>query len=169
MKKMISLNQSEIQKIIVDYVKKKFDTEEILSVKTSSAGRVFEIEFNYHKADLGFQVYFGEFKDQEDLEEGYMTLIPANQEVVYADYDCYEDDYSGNSTVLLYDYTKKKYLIVESSHCSCNGLQWDNPDETNLEAIKMMKNNELYSNALKFEVYLLNQKQDHLIGSSQMS
>ncbi len=153
MKKTVTFNKSQVQNIIVDHIKTKFETKEILSFKDSGDG-ILEVTFNTHIVELGFQVYFGSFSTKEDLENEFSITIPKDQEVVYADYDL--AGYEGYSIVLLYEYSTKQYLITSSSHCSCNGLEWEEPTVTNIEAIRNMKNNMLYNNTLMFEVFLLN-------------
>jgi hypothetical protein len=88
--------------------------------------------------------YFGDFGSWNDMVSGFgynaghgdgNTLpasFPTDAEVVIA---CYENEsYSGSATVV---YTRDgKLFEMSSSHCSCNGLEWDAGTEISWEYIK---------------------------------
>jgi hypothetical protein len=81
----------------------------------------------------------GSFSSVDDLCEdhgGFNGLTDEELDkwdVIAATYD--QQQYEGSAWVLLY--RDGKLYEVSSSHCSCNGLDWHDPSETSLAAMKM--------------------------------
>lgn len=76
--------------------------------------------------------YRGEFSSRADVESSFAVTLSENTHILLATYDC--PDYDGYAFVL-FERDGKLYE-VNSSHCSCNGLEWE-PEETTWEALKM--------------------------------
>ncbi|MCZ2222476.1 MAG: hypothetical protein LC122_02480 [Chitinophagales bacterium] len=77
--------------------------------------------------------YFGEFNSINDLyKEFYIDESTIkDEEIVYASYDL--GSYDGDSLVIFI--RDGKLFEMNSSHCSCNGLEWNEPTITNIEAL----------------------------------
>ena len=88
-------------------------------------------------------VYFGdEWKSHEDLRRDY-PQAPDDKDIIFAGYT-YED-YSGDAIVVF----RKDGKIYQNDdgHCSCNGLEHWEPEETSVEALRMQKRWQPHVNA----------------------
>jgi hypothetical protein len=74
-------------------------------------------------------MYYGEFNCREDvLREFYIKSFDGA--VIHAQYDL--DGYEGSAYVIFL--SKGMFYLVNSSHCSCNGLEWE-PEEMTAEVL----------------------------------
>jgi hypothetical protein len=80
-------------------------------------------------------VYEGNWENYEDLKRDYPD-VPAEETIIYAEYET--PDYEGFATVVFKE--NGKLYVNHDAHCSCNGLQGWDPEETTVEALKMYKN-----------------------------
>lgn len=79
-------------------------------------------------------VYYGEYwKSREDVVGDYGDKVPPDSAIVYAGYT-YEE-YSGDAIVVWRQ--DGKWYENNDGHCSCNGLEYWEPEETTAEAILM--------------------------------
>ncbi|SRR5260221_255183 len=77
--------------------------------------------------------YYDCWKCWDDVENDYHTDTPPDKDIIYAGYT-YEW-YSGNALLV---FTKNGKLYENNdSHCSCNGLERWNPEETSVSALLM--------------------------------
>ncbi len=82
--------------------------------------------------------YFDIFQKYKDMEGWFGSkLVPTDRQILFAVYS-YED-YSG-AAFCLFKIGKTLYE-AHCSHCSCNGLDYWDPEETSWEALAMRPNN----------------------------
>lgn len=83
----------------------------------------------------GQMAYFkGNFSCEKDVlqEFGLQKKDLNGMEILYAEYET--ADYEGSAFILLRDQAGN-YFEVNSSHCSCNGLEWCCPEPTTKKAL----------------------------------
>jgi hypothetical protein len=86
----------------------------------------------------GTQVYYDGFAGRADMIEqfGIQESNLTGYEVIYAGYD--QEQYEGQAFVILR--IGADLFEVNSSHCSCNGLEWIDPEPTTLKALLFRPN-----------------------------
>lgn len=81
--------------------------------------------------------YFDLFQNYEDMKQWFGSeLVPTDRQVLFAVYS-YED-YSGEAFCIFK--IGRKLYEAHDAHCSCNGLENWNPEETSWEALAMRPN-----------------------------
>ena len=78
--------------------------------------------------------YFGLFENYQDMVrqiDRFPEDGPKDEDILFAGYT--DEDYSGTATILF----RKDGQIWEESdnHCSCNGLEWQNPGLVTAESL----------------------------------
>lgn len=79
--------------------------------------------------------YFSDWQSREDVVKDYGDNVPPEDDIVYA---CYTyESYEGNALVVF----RRDGKLYENndSHCSCNGLENWEPEETSVAALLMRK------------------------------
>lgn len=82
--------------------------------------------------------YFGDWDSYADMARGFgmedSKSFPRAGRIIFAFYE--NSGYEGGA-VVIYRGTDGKLYEVRSSHCSCNGLEWDAGGEVTPEALVM--------------------------------
>lgn len=78
--------------------------------------------------------YYDEWNNYADLKMAY-SECPQEDNIIYAGYS-YED-YSGSAIVVFFE--DGKLFENNDGHCSCNGLEHWDPEETSLAALRIRK------------------------------
>lgn len=80
--------------------------------------------------------YFGDWEAEEDMwNEFQMSPDPLVKNIIVANYE--SSGYDGTAYVL-FEGTDDELYEVESSHCSCNGIEWE-PCLTSINTLDMKK------------------------------
>jgi len=75
--------------------------------------------------------YHDGFERRDDIVANYGDKTPTEDELVYAGYTC--EDYEGSAIVVFV--RDGKWFENNDGHCSCNGLENWEPEETSPEAL----------------------------------